>query len=103
MIFKHGEGDKVVTYKKMGECRHCGECCSLACPQFTWEVLRNIRRGEIIEAGIDQGTIRSRCNVFDKTTHIEGGCTPEVRANFPSSPFSTLPSCGFYWVVVEES
>jgi hypothetical protein len=103
MIFKHGEGDKIVHYEKLGSCRHCGECCALSCPQFKWEVLRNIRRGEAIKSGVDNGAIRSACLCFNDKEYTEGGCTPEVRANYPSSPFSTLPGCGFHWVIVEES
>jgi hypothetical protein len=93
VIFEHGEGDKVVKYERMGECRHCGNCCRV-CDEFYLTALRDIKKGETILPGKD---MRSLCAIY-LTEQTEKGCTPTSRHGYPFSPFSTLEGCGFYWL-----
>jgi len=81
-------------YVKVGNCRRCGRCCDLHCPQFKWVALKDIRAGETFKSGIDVGFIKAVCEIFDKPI-TEGSCTLEVRKGFPFNPGQVPPQCGF--------
>jgi len=84
-------------YQKVGECRRCGRCCDLHCPQLEWIALKEIKAGQSFESGIDSGYIYAHCKAWDSPDQI-GSCTPDQRKNFPYNPWQTPPKCGFSWV-----
>ena len=88
------------AYERKGSCRNCGACCSLHCPRLIWVVLRDIKQGETVQTGTDNGALRSSCGIFAANT-LESGCNEDVRRDYPYNPYSTLPGCGFYWVEVQ--
>jgi hypothetical protein len=84
-------------YIRIGECRRCGRCCDLHCPALVFVALKDIKKGEEFQTGIDLGYIKAVCKVWD-TNEVVNGCTPEQRKGFPFNPWQTPPKCGFKWV-----
>ena len=86
-------------FERHGECRRCGGCCDSNCQYIIWTAMRDIKAGERIRFGTDQGAMFSTCTLF-YSTEVGRGCTKDVRDGFPFSPFSTPNGCGFSWTAV---
>lgn len=85
-------------YTRIGECTHCGVCCS-GCSQLIWKAVRSIGAGEIIVSGKD---FTSECLAYDPESpdhriYVETGCL-----TFPPHPVSTPKECGYRWVEAAE-
>ena len=83
-----------MLYVRTGDCRRCGRCCDIHCPEFEWVALRAIKEGEVIKSGKDYGALIANCKAFDKDIQI-GNCDLDQRKNFPYSPGQVPPKCGF--------
>jgi hypothetical protein len=82
--------DSHKKYVRIGECNHCGVCCS-GCPQLRYKATRNIKSGEAIVPSKD---FVGECIGYGVSKeYVDKGC-----ASFPSHPLGTPMQCGYKWV-----
>lgn len=89
-------------YQLVGECNHCGECCSRGTMLYSLDE----RTGELRFVGVSEDNKPCRMLQCDGTCKLlMRGVMPEVCKMFPSFPeeIENLPNCGLKWKFIGDT